>query len=70
MERERAGLRAEQSKIAAWKSEVEGLRQKAAKEKERKASVRQRIQWVADILAEESPNLGLALRHLKKAKKL
>ncbi len=70
MERERVCLRADQNKVAAWKSEVEALRQKAAKEKEKKASVRQHIQWAVDTLAEETPNLGLALRHLKKAKKL
>lgn len=64
------GVHKEEEKITAWKSEVEALRRKAAEEKERKASIRQRIQWAADVLAEESPNLGLVLRHLKKAEKL
>ena len=57
-------------KMQAWKYELDSLRRTMKILGERKASMKQRIRWAEEALAENPPNLGLALRHLKKTKNM
>lgn len=69
LEAERSDFQEEKGKVLAWKFEVDTLRRKAEIAKERRASVKRHIRWAIDALAGEPLNVGLALRHLKKAEK-
>ena len=63
-------LREEREKVHAWRVELEALRRKAAVAKEEKSEIKRRVQWAIGALGEQSFNVGLALRHLKKAEKM
>ncbi len=69
LDAERAGLREEQRKVAAWKTELAALRRKAETDKEKRQTLKHRVRWAREALTLEPPNVGLALRHLKAAEK-
>ncbi|MDR3087602.1 MAG: hypothetical protein LBU45_06590 [Azoarcus sp.] len=62
-------LRDERGKAQAWKGELDALRKKAEIAKEKRAQLLRRIRWAFEALVENPPNVGLAIRHLKKAEK-
>lgn len=57
-------------KIQDWKHELNSLRGTMKILGERKRAMKQRIRWAEEALTEETPNVGLALRHLKKTKNM
>lgn len=65
-----AEFRVQSAKIQAWKDELEAVRRKAEIAAERRDQIKRRIRWAGEALAGEPPNVGLALRHLKKAEKI
>ncbi|CAK7049949.1 MAG: hypothetical protein DELT_00998 [Desulfovibrio sp.] len=66
---ERIELEDQKRKVRAWKLELDALRSKSEIYKERRAQLKRRIRWAEEALAEDPSNVGLALRHLKKAEK-
>lgn len=66
LDTEKAQLEESIGKIRAWKNELVALRRKAEDDQEKRQAVKQRIRWAQNALYEEPPNIGLALRHLKK----
>ena len=65
----RVELEDQKRKVQAWKLELDALRRKSEMDKERWAQLKRRIRWAEEALAEDPSNVGLARRHLKKAKK-
>jgi hypothetical protein len=69
LEMEQHELHDEKEKVSTWKYELDSLRGKTEIIRKRKKFMKQRIRWAEEALAENPPNVGLALRHLKKAEK-
>lgn len=70
LELARQSLRAEQAKTERWLKELKALQQKEIAAKERRVAVKQRIRWGLEALSANPPNIGLSMRHLRKAEKL
>ena len=70
LEMERRELDDGKRKMQAWKDELDSLRRTMKILGERKTSMKQRIRWAEEALAEDPLNVGLALRHLKKTKNM
>jgi hypothetical protein len=67
----RAGeLQNRELKIQDWRDELHAVREKYEKRKDRWKETNQRLSWARDALQGTPPNIGLALRHLKKAEKI
>jgi hypothetical protein len=74
-EREELAVRAEELqnrelKIQDWRDELHAVREKDEKLRERWKETSQRLGWARDALQVTPPNVGLAMRHLKKAEKI
>jgi vacuolar-type H+-ATPase subunit I/STV1 len=74
-EREELSVRAEELqnkelKIQNWRDELHAVREKDEKRRDRWKETSQRLAWARAALQETPPNVGLAVRHLKKVEKI